>query len=427
MMDILGLEGGGWIDPVLDGPPRVLNSLVIQMPERVAARAMESIRERNLPEGGAEDIAVFLKQHENARLDIVHGDSRSPAARGTNLELAAPGAEKFATFYHLSHGDFAALAGLKERLERHAGFQAHFPAILHPVDAPPGVRPPGPAEEQWGLKRCGFEEVWDHLDHGPSPGPIAVIDQGPAWPHPELDGRVTTRKIGASTRKAPRSAHASAVAGVIAARRDDGGGVSGCCSAEIYLYNVWASDHDFDSVACCEALRDVVRSGVRVVNFSIGTLVDDPMLRRQIQECVQSGVIVVAAMGNLYEKLGNPPIYPAAYDGVIAVGATTPDDVRAAWSGTGSHIDISAPGENIETTLGDSRRHLWSGTSFAAPMVSAAVWLALRARPCWGLAEIQALLVDSTAGGGTRTDDLGHGRLDMGRLLRALHAMPRHP
>ena len=79
-------------------------------------------------------------------------------------------------------------------------------------------------------------------------------------------------------------------------------------------------------------------------------------------------------MGNEFEE-GNPTEYPAAIPEVCAVGATDDRDRRAAFSNTGRHIDLVAPGVGILSTTpmfrydGDGEREFdaWDGTSMATP------------------------------------------------------------
>ena len=97
-------------------------------------------------------------------------------------------------------------------------------------------------------------------------------------------------------------------------------------------------------------------------------------------------------MGNEFED-GNPTEYPAAYPGVVAVGAVDEASRRASFSNTGRHIAISAPGTNILSTLPmktstarkniDTKYNAWSGTSMATPHVTAAVALVVSQHPDW--------------------------------------------
>jgi hypothetical protein len=113
----------------------------------------------------------------------------------------------------------------------------------------------------------------------------------------------------------------------------------------------------------------------------------DP-LREVIDYAIEQGVPVVAASGNLGSS-GDPVIYPAAYPGVIAVGATDRSGARAFYSSTGRWIDLVAPGGDNSRTLSGDIAVLWeldrirsaAGTSFAAPMVTGAVALYMGYNP----------------------------------------------
>jgi subtilisin family serine protease len=94
-------------------------------------------------------------------------------------------------------------------------------------------------------------------------------------------------------------------------------------------------------------------------------------------ELTKAGVVVVAAMGNEFEE-GNPKEFPAAYKGVLAVGAVDEVDRRASFSCTGNHIGLVAPGDNILSTVPRQKASLaektkyeaWPGTSMATPFVA---------------------------------------------------------
>ena len=204
---------------------------------------------------------------------------------------------------------------------------------------------------------------------------------------------------------------------MISAKRD-GVGMDGCCSAMIDLYNVCGSTGDPESGAYSDALAAVSRSNARVVNISLGSAMRDPDIAQQIANCIAKEIVVVAAMGNQGNN-GSPVLFPTAEPGVIAVGATDPNGLRPAWASSGAQMLIAAPGELILAASGKSDLCTPSGTSYSAAMVSAAVWLMLRARPKLGVAQVRDILqksVDTTHTGGARTVGLGYGQLDMVKL-----------
>ena len=285
--------------------------------------------------------------------------------------------------------------------------------------------PDGPDPyRQWALYRCGFPAIWPTLDTGPDPGEIAVIDRGEkGLNHRELSGRVTRKPAPSCTSHA---VHAAAVAAVIAARRDDyegdaDGRMDGCCSARVRVYSAWDADERFDLEAVRTALFEVARLKLPVVNLSLSmALPNQRDLDDAIAACVRNGVVVVAAMGSGNDP-DDGPIYPAANPNVIAVGATNMEDRPASGSNRGEHIWVSAPGESILTVIGDDPfdyKYL-SGSSFAAAMVTAAVWLARRKKPSLTPGDVRELLrlsayrPDGIPG---HDSEIGHGRLDMKRL-----------
>jgi hypothetical protein len=268
---------------------------------------------------------------------------------------------------------------------------------------------------QWGLETCGFPEVWRCFEAGENPGPIAIVDFGGDKNHPDLRPAIT--KVVQPNGNATVSDHASKVAGVLAARQ----GVCemlGCCWAQLHLYNVSVEDR-LDCFAYYSALKAIAEDReVRVVNLSLESDLDDRLIADQVHECICEGKILVAAMGNTGAAA---PVYPSAYPGVIAVGAINQSYRKYSLSSVGKHILLSAPGDWILSVDGsgscDKRN---SGTSFAAPMVSAAVWLALRVRPASGLPEIRKLLAASVLGNGVHSPELGWGVLNMHRMVEVL-------
>jgi subtilisin family serine protease len=164
-----------------------------------------------------------------------------------------------------------------------------------------------------------------------------------------------------------------------------------CCDAQIHLYNVW-SETGLDRLKLYEALADVAERGrrkeTRVLNMSLGTPIEDAELAAGIRACVEAGVIVAAAMGDGYKQR----LFPAALYPVIAVGAVDPHDRPIKDTNSGWHAFIAAPGEGIRVIQDDDSYRRQDGTSYSTPMVSAAVWLALRHRPDFEQQQMSELL-----------------------------------
>jgi len=244
-------------------------------------------------------------------------------------------------------------------------------------EPPMAPSPPAPRGTNWALEKTGFPKALAALRGAPDPGRIAIIDNGNgalsngAFAKNDIE-YVGPADLASAGLAAPKSesagSHAAEVAGVIALA---------CPEAELTVFNV-APRSGVDRELFLNAL-DAVRKDGRycVVNVSLGWLDRDPRVDQAILDTVNDGIVVVAAMGEL-EEPSDFVSYPAACKGVIAVGATDRFDLRVPGSSIGEHIWLGAPGEDIPTVVTDSNIGLRSGTSFAAALVSAAAWLALR-------------------------------------------------
>jgi subtilisin family serine protease len=174
-------------------------------------------------------------------------------------------------------------------------------------------------------------------------------------------------------------------------------------------------------------MKRLIDLGVKVINMSFGTAesalrAGDALPHSEVvRYALARGVLLVAASGNSGHE---ERFYPAAHDGVIAVGAVDDDLTPASFSTRGEHVALCAPGRAIWTCGLDGLTQV-SGTSFAAPFVAAAcALLAARAeRRAWPLDPDLALeLLRSTTRPFAQpsADGCGSGVLDVAAALRAL-------
>jgi subtilisin family serine protease len=122
-----------------------------------------------------------------------------------------------------------------------------------------------------------------------------------------------------------------------------------------------------------------IRSGVNIINLSLGypDPLDSELLRRLLKTAQDKGIVIVAAAGN---DSTDSVIFPCRYDGVICVGAHTPDGTLAFFSNHGYGVDLLAPGWNILSTIPTALMPMnftdqegydtKDGTSMATPFVS---------------------------------------------------------
>ncbi|MDE1893739.1 MAG: S8 family serine peptidase [Xanthomonadaceae bacterium] len=143
---------------------------------------------------------------------------------------------------------------------------------------------------------------------------------------------------------------------VVAARLVDGD------SDTLYAANLWCSDAVGGATSdLVRALAWMAREGVPVINISlVGP--DNPVLARAVQAMIARGHVLVSAVGN--DGPAAPPLFPAAYPGVIGVSAVDSRDRVLPDSGSGPQVAFCASG-----VVGHGRDAM-RGTSFAAPIVA---------------------------------------------------------
>jgi len=272
---------------------------------------------------------------------------------------------------------------------------------------------------QWGYSRLGGEALNAHTQG--KDVVVAVLDTGVDASHPELEGRVlegwdSMNPQGKGTRDP--NGHGTHVAGIIAATSNNGVGVAGIApQVSILPVRVLDSSGNGDDDELALGIIWAADQGADVLNISIGGAVPSDLLEGALDYALNKGAVVVVASGN-DAMVGNKPSYPGAYPQVLTVGATDSTDKRAAFSNTGSYVDISAPGSWIRSTWPGGRYQWSSGTSMATPFVAGSAALLISAGKGSG-AEVTSLLKSSAydLGPAGRDDQFGEGLVNPLRAL----------
>ena len=257
---------------------------------------------------------------------------------------------------------------------------------------------------QWGLRAIRYFEARRPSAAGVR---VAILDTGIDTTHPDLPDPVLYRHQG--LRAQDVIGHGTHVAGIIAAIANNRIGITGIADCRLAVWKIFPDqpergDFYVDSERYLRALGELTDEDISAVNLSIGGAAHSQAEALLFRRLVERGVTPVAAMGNEYEE-GNPTSYPAAYDGVVSVGAIAETRRRSRFSSTGRHIDLVAPGSNILSTVPVRRSAYreetdyvsWSGTSMATPHVTAAAALLAAAHPDWSPRELSDRLRDSAA------------------------------
>ena len=266
------------------------------------------------------------------------------------------------------------------------------------------------------IGQLGLRQAWD-LSTGEDVL-VGVVDSGVDARHPDLaDGAVVRGSeftTVATEREARRgtpppeqdcSGHGTAVAGLIAARRAAGDRMTGVApAAAVYPVRLDGAVEQVPPGTIAAAIDDAVAAGVDVLNLSFGRPVDDPPVREAVARALASDVVVVAAAGNEGDQgPAGGLMYPAAYDGVLAVGAVTDDGQPMESSNTGDWVDLAAYGEALTVVAPEgSGYRVESGNSFAAAQVSGVAALVRARFPELAAQEVARRLTEtaSPVGGG---------------------------
>ncbi len=286
-------------------------------------------------------------------------------------------------------------------------------------------------------------EAWQ-ITTGSSRVVVAVIDTGVDYTHPDL-----ARNIWVNPGEIPGNGidddgngfiddyfgwdfanndnnplddhgHGTHVAGIIGAVANNGLGVSGAAwSVSIMPIKFLAANGSGSLDNAIRAINYVTMMrnrgvDVRISNNSWGGGGYYQSLYDAIAAHNRAGIMFVAAAGNNARNTDLTPNYPSCYnlENIISVAATDNRDNLAVFSNYGVvSVDLAAPGVNIYSTKPGGGYQFLSGTSMAAPYVSAVAALAWSVAPNATVAEVRNALL----GGADRIPSLA-GKVASGRL-----------
>jgi len=235
-----------------------------------------------------------------------------------------------------------------------------------------GATSPAPQVTPWGITAINAPLVWP-TGNTANPIKVGVIDTGISSSHPDLKANI---KGGVNTINSRRSwndnnGHGAHVAGIIAGINNTQGVVGGAPQADLYAIKVLGANGSGYYSDIIEGLQWAIANRMQVVNMSLGGTTDYQPLHDAVIAAKNAGILVVAAAGNS----GGSVIFPAAYDEALAVSATDSANNIASFSSRGAEVDIAAPGVSIYSTYKGTAYATLSGTSMAAPHVTAAAAL----------------------------------------------------
>lgn len=255
---------------------------------------------------------------------------------------------------------------------------------------------PGPAahadvirEREWGLRAMHGRQAWNYSRGGHIT--VAVLDTGVYPTNADLVGKVDTGPDYTHSDRGPSSPywgrHGTAMASIIAGHghgSDDSDGVIGIAPrARILSIRVTLEANDplrgsrtalnRTRYALANGIRYATDHGASIISMSLGggtgSYNGSQSERSAIAYAQKKGVLLVASAGNDGAK-ANRRTFPAAYDGVLAVGAVGRKLHRAPFSNSRPYVRVLAPGVGIVTAGGQSGYASTTGTSASTAFVA---------------------------------------------------------
>ncbi len=279
----------------------------------------------------------------------------------------------------------------------------------------------------------GYGSLFSQID-------IGVIDGGFDTDHVELDGKIYFPDRSSASRNRDNS-HGTHVAGIISAKADNGVGISGICqNSKLICYDWTPSDGQLwiADVAIFFGFNKVAKSGARVINLSIGSSSSIPENSSSFPKFINNldAKLYSFAMGSLLKKGYDFLVVQSAGNGndgghavnasqngvfcpinegnmllpigiskkdildrIIIVGSAAREGdgyVQSPSSNVGDTVDICAPGVSVYSCVQDDSYLTKSGTSMAAPVVTAIASLVWSVNPKFTAAQVAQIVLSST-------------------------------
>ncbi len=309
--------------------------------------------------------------------------------------------------------------------------------------------------QQWSLVKINAKAAWD-VTHGSQSVVIAIIDNGVLTTHEDIAANlwVNTGEIAgngfdddlngytddrngydvadmdgnpnppAGINASDPFNHGTHCAGIASGVTDNGMGIASLGFSARIMAVKCTNSADSGNVLThtTDGIVYAMRAGANIISMSFGSPEKSTTEQLLMTTAHNKGIVLVAAAAN---DDTSAPSYPAAYTGVISVGATDEQDRKAAFSNYGTTVDVMAPGQSIHSTLasGTNAYGDLSGTSMACPLVAGLASLVLAVHPGFTPDQVEAQIKNNadniSALNPQFAGQLGAGRINAARTLGA--------
>lgn len=229
-------------------------------------------------------------------------------------------------------------------------------------------------QDAWDIKAVNVEENQDTKDVIK----VAILDSGyDRFGSVECDGYEDFVETDEENAGDDYTGHGTAIASIIMSGSIEDSteeGTQGIIEeeSEIELYSVKVLDGNNQAPISrvIEGIQWCIDNEINIINMSFGTTYYSSILEDAVERAEKAGILMIASVGNTGETDGIVE-YPAAFEEVVGVGSVNEKIERSVFSAVGEEVELAAPGENVPLTSYWGMITVGSGTSYAAPHVTA--------------------------------------------------------
>jgi len=221
----------------------------------------------------------------------------------------------------------------------------------------------------WDFNACGLPYVWSHYGIRGEGVNVFVLDTGIDNHHPVFksgESRITAKSFVSGVPSPQDGAgHGTWVCGKIA-----GAGIGLAPHCNLYSLRVLDDSGTGRAEFTNKALEWILKQEnlfPHVINMSLGSSKKNVKQEKLLWQLYKKGAAIVVASGNDGD---DEKFYPAAYSGVLAVGAVDKNRTKAEFSNYGANLAVCAPGVACYSAYMGGGFRLLQGTSMAAPTVA---------------------------------------------------------